>query len=95
MMIMLNLGEDGRVLSTSVCRDDAQGAKIVPRELLPDGDVTQYRYVNGAFVYDPLPEPEPEAPAPTAEERIAALEQLAAEQDAALIELAALIGGGV
>lgn len=94
-MIMLNLGEGGRVLSASVCRDDAQGALIMPRYALPEGDISQYRYVDGAFVHDPLPDPEPEPEPMTPEERIAALEQLAAEQDAALIELAALIGGGV
>ena len=93
-MIMLNLGEGGRVLSASVCRDDAQGALIMPRDALPEGDVTQYRYVDGAFVHDPLPEPELEPEPPTPEERISALEQMASEQDAALIELAALIGGG-
>ena len=92
--IALRLSDDGRVLGAAWYRVPPAGAVTVPRELLPEGDVTQYRYEGGAFVHDPLPDPEPEAPAPTAEERIAALEQLAAEQDAALIELAALIGGG-
>lgn len=93
--IVLGLAEDGRVLHAAWYRTPPAGAVIVPREALPEGDVTQYRYVDGVFVHDPLPTPEPEAPAPTAEERIAALEQMEAEQDAALIELAALIGGGV
>lgn len=92
---VLELGEDGRVVSVAWYRVPPAGALIVPRSALPEGDVTQYRYVDGAFVHDPLPEPEPEPEPPTAEERIAALEQLASEQDAALIELAALIGGGV
>ena len=30
-------------------------------EALPEGDITAYRYENGAFLYDPLPEEEPEA----------------------------------
>ena len=34
------------------------------------------------------------APVPTAEERIEALEKIIAEQDAALMELAAMIAGG-
>lgn len=93
--LVLKLGADGRVLSVAWYRKPPAGALIVPRDALPEGDVTQYRYVDGAFVHDPLPDPDPEAPAPTAEERIEALERLAAEQDAALIELAALIGGGV
>ena len=92
--IVLRLADDGRVLGAAWYRKPPAGALIVPRSALPEGDVTQYRYEGGAFVHDPLPEPEPEEPTPTAEERIAALEQMAAEQDAALIELAALIGGG-
>lgn len=35
------------------------------------------------------------APKPTSEERLAALEQAGLERDAALMELAALIAGGV
>ena len=93
--LVLKLGEDGRVVSVAWYRVPPSGALIVPRSALPEGDVTQYRYVDGAFVHDPLPEPELEPEPPTPEERISALEQLAAEQDAALIELAALIGGGV
>lgn len=93
--IVLRLAEDGRVLHAAWYRVPPAGAVIVPRSALPEGDVTQYRYVDGAFVHDPLPEPEPEPEPPTAEERISALERLAAEQDAALIELAALIGGDV
>lgn len=93
--LVLRLDKDGRVLCAAWYRVPPAGAVIVPRSALPDGDVTQYRYVDGAFVHDPLPEPEPTPEPPTADERIAALERLAAEQDAALIELAALIGGGV
>ena len=91
---VLELGEDGRVLSVAWYRKPPAGALIVPRSALPEGDCLQYRYVDGVFVHDPLPEPEPTPEPPTPEERISALEQLAAEQDAALIELAALIGGG-
>lgn len=92
---VLELGEDGRVLSVAWYRKPPEGALIVPRSALPEGDCLQYRYVDGEFVHDPLPDPEPTPEPPTPEERIAALEQQAAEQDAALIELAALIGGGV
>ena len=37
----------------------------------------------------------PELPQPTAEERLAALEQAGRERDAALMELAAILAGGV
>lgn len=39
--------------------------------------------------------PEMPAPQPTPEERLAALEQAGLERDAALMELAALLAGGV
>lgn len=65
----LNLGDDGRVLSAT---EDKYGAEGQPRvETLPSGetpeenDISNYRYVDGEFVYDPLPAP-PE-PEPTTE----------------------------
>lgn len=73
--LVLMLGDDGRVLGAAWYRTPPDGAVIVPREALPEGNVTQYRYEGGAFVHDPLPEPEPETPEPTAEERITALEE--------------------
>lgn len=72
--IVLKLGDDRRVLSAAWYKVPPKGAVIVPRSALPSGGVSDYRYVDGAFVYDPLPEPEPEIPAPTAEERITELE---------------------
>lgn len=39
--------------------------------------------------------PEMPAPQPTQEERLSALEQASMEQDAALMELAAMLAGGV
>jgi hypothetical protein len=57
----LNLAEDGRVLSITL---DQYGADGQPRVTgFPDDDVSNYRFVDGEFVYDPLPappEPEPE-----------------------------------
>jgi hypothetical protein len=65
MMIMyaLNLGEDGRILSATYPKYAAPHMPIV--DTLPDGDVNEYRYVDGAYIHDPLPtteatvEPEP------------------------------------
>ena len=42
-------------------------------DVLPDGDISDYRYVAGEYVYDPLPEPEPQPVEPTADEIIDAL----------------------
>lgn len=62
----LNLAEDGRVLSAT---EDQYGAEGQPRvATLPSGetpeenDISNYRYVDSEFVYDPLPQPEPEEP---------------------------------
>lgn len=37
-------------------------------DTLPDGDVTDYKYINGEYVHDPKPKPDPPEPEPTAEE---------------------------
>ena len=77
MLYALNLDEEGRILSATF---DQYAPASQPRvAALPDGDLCEYRYIDGAFVYDPLPIPEPSEPTPTPMERIAALEeQLAA-----------------
>ena len=80
-MYALNLAEDGRILSATY---DKYAPPNQPRvNELPDGDISEYRYVNGKYIYDPLPEPEPQ---PTQEERIAALEDQLAACEAAFAE---------
>ena len=62
----LNLAEDGRVLSAT---EDKYGAEGQPRvATLPEGDLYDYKYVDGEFVYDPLPQPEPPEPVETADD---------------------------
>lgn len=62
MRYALNLAEDGRILSVTFEKYAPANAVIV--ESLPDGDVSEYRYVDGEFIHDPLPQPEqPEAEA--------------------------------
>lgn len=41
---------------------------------LPDGDPTDYKYINGKYVYDPEQKPDPPEPQPTLEERMDAAE---------------------
>ncbi len=65
-MYALNLDTDGRILSACVCLEGFEYDNIV--ETLPDGDVTDYKYIDGVYVYDPLPEPEPTPEEPTADE---------------------------
>ncbi len=56
----LNLATDGRVLSATYETYAAPGMPVV--EGLPDGDITDYKYINNEYVYDPLPKPEPPEP---------------------------------
>ena len=55
-MYALNLSEDGRVLSATFAQY-VYGESVLTEEL-PQGDITDYRYVDGTFLYDPLPVPE-------------------------------------
>lgn len=55
-MYALNLAEDGRVLSVTYPKYAPQDAVAV--DALPEGDLHDYRYVDGEFIHDPLPEPE-------------------------------------
>lgn len=56
MKYALNLGEDNRILSVTF--DELAPAEQPRVETLPDGNVADYKYENGKYVYDPLPKPE-------------------------------------
>lgn len=77
MKYALNLAEDGRILSATFERFAADGNAIV--DALPEGDISEYRYVNGEFVHEPLPAPEAAEQEPTTEE---ILLELAADHEA-------------
>ena len=65
-MFALNLGDDGRILSATLEEYGAPGQPLV--EELPAGDISEYRYVDGEYIHDPLP-PEPKPPEePSADE---------------------------
>ena len=88
-MYALNLAEDGRILSATYPEFAPDDAVIV--ENLPEGDISEYRYVNSKYVHDPLPKPEQPVPTPSQEERIAELEaenkNLTAQIDALSFQL--------
>lgn len=64
MKYALNLAEDGRILSATYPQYAPADAILV--EVLPEGDVSNYLYIDGKLIYDPLPEPEqPETEATT------------------------------
>lgn len=62
-MYALNLAKDGRVLSATYPQYAPEDAVIV--DALPEGDISDYLYVDGQYVYDPIPEPEQPEPAPS------------------------------
>ena len=64
-MYVLNLAEDNRILSAWVVIEGQSYEGMVIVDTLPEGDITNYKYINNEYVYDPLPEPEPIEPEPT------------------------------
>lgn len=71
MRYALNLATDGRILSATEERYAAPGQPIVNE--LPEGDIANWLWVDGEYIYDPLPPPE--TPPQSDAERIAALEE--------------------
>lgn len=56
MKYALNLDKDHRILSATL---DQFAPESQPRvSTLPTGDITDYLYENGGYVYDPLPVPQ-------------------------------------
>ena len=72
MKYALNLADDGRILSVTYEKYALADAVLVDE--LPEGNVADYIFVNGEYVYDPIPVPEVEK-VPTDAERIAELEE--------------------
>ena len=66
----LNLAEDGRVLSATFEKYAPDGSVLVDE--LPEGNLADYRWQDGAFVYDPLPEPDPAPEEPSQLDRVEA-----------------------
>lgn len=64
MKCALNLAEDSRILSAwkILPNGNYEGMPIV--DTLPEGSLPDYLYIEGKYVYDPLPRPEPVEPEP-------------------------------
>ncbi len=71
-MYALNLNTDGRILSATFPQY-AHGNVVIVNSL-PEGNIADYLYIDGNYVYDPIPVPEL-SNVPTPEERIAELEE--------------------
>ena len=67
-MYALNLDTDNRILSacTVLAIGNYDGMPIV--NTLPDGNITDYKYIDGEYVYEPLPKPVEPTPEPTTDE---------------------------
>ena len=55
-MYALNLAEDNRILSACVVLPNGDYGDMPIVKTLPDGDVSDYIFMNGICVYDPLPD---------------------------------------
>lgn len=66
MKYALNLSSENRILSVTYEKYAHKNAILVTS--LPDGNVADYLYVDGEYVYDPLPKPDYEV-----QEQIASL----------------------
>lgn len=68
-MYLLNIdSETNRVLSVWNVIDGMEYGDMPMVDAFPVGNVADYLYIDGEFVYDPLPKPEPEPepePGPT------------------------------
>lgn len=62
MRYALNLDETFRILSVTEEKYGAEGQPIVDE--LPEGDVSDYLYIDENYVYDPLPPPDEPEPSP-------------------------------
>lgn len=58
MRYALNIGDDGRVLSVTYEEYGTQEMPVV--DSVPDGNASDYLYVDGSYVYDPVPAKEEE-----------------------------------
>lgn len=70
-MYGLILDKDGRISSVGIYPQGFPDDVVVV-DTLPDGDFNDYLYVNGQYVYDPLPVKE-EVVEPTADEILNAM----------------------
>lgn len=73
MNYALLIGEYGRILSVTFAKYATSGGYVLVSEL-PEGNVADYRYVEGDYIYDPIPKEEVEEQGATLEDRVADLE---------------------
>lgn len=63
MKFALNLAEDNRILSACKVLPNGNYDGMPLVDVLPEGNIYEYLYTDGEYIYDPLPKPEdPEVP---------------------------------
>ena len=53
MKYALSLAEDGRILSATFEQFATEDAVLV--DAFPEGDITEYQYIDGQYVHSPIP----------------------------------------
>lgn len=56
MSYALNLSTDNRILSATY--EEFAGSDMPIVDTLPEGDISDYLYIDGEYVYDPIPVPD-------------------------------------
>ena len=69
--IVIDVGPDNRITGVRYPKFADHGDTVVDK--LPEGDPLDYKYVDGQFVYDPLPKPPEPEPEPPISEQLEAL----------------------
>ena len=86
-MYALTLLEDGRINFVSIGTAIGNEVQV---DHIPDGDIHEYKYINGDFYYDPLPKAE-EPVVVSLEDRIAELEAQNEMLTECILELSELL----
>jgi len=84
MASALCLYEDNRIHSAWKVLPNGNYSGMPIVDTLPEGNLPDYRYIDGEYVYDPLPEPEQPEPAPSIESRVETVETKTAELEESL-----------
>lgn len=74
-MYALKLSDDNRIMYACKVLENGNYNHLTVVDTMPEGDITDYRLVDGEYIYDPLPEQEKGEPTRTTEERLTELEE--------------------
>ena len=84
-MYALNLNEENRILSACIVLPNGDYTNMPIVDILPEGNIADYLYIDGEYIHSPLPQPEEPEHAPTEMEL---LWQAVTDNEIAILELA-------